>query len=91
MQPGLWLPRTAIRLGQQGEPVGVRQLLSHALDRRQPLVELRHAVGSVSARGQGPPPQEAPLLDAQRRSLCGGEGYGRIDVCLGSRYIAAVV
>jgi len=49
--------------------------------RRQPLADLRHTLASVSLHGQRPPPQDAPLLEPEHKSLLKGKAHQ----CFGMR------
>ena len=79
---GLWLPSLHIGLRQQGEPMGAQGLWSHTLQRRQPLTDVGHTRRHVSLHSERPPPQHAPLLEAQRKALGVREGHQRVGACI---------
>ena len=87
----LGLPRLAIGLRQQGQPVGAQDSWSHPVRRRQPLTDVRHACGHVSPHSQGPAAQHAPLFETQRKALCLGQGHHGVGVCLRRRHVSAAL
>ena len=59
-EPGLGLPRPAIRLGQQGKPMGAQILWSH-VGRVQPLAKKRYAGGAAPCMARAHPRKTRPV------------------------------
>ena len=69
--------------------MGAQGLWAHALRRCQPLTDVGHPCSRVSLHGERPPPQHAPLLEAQRKALGVREGHQRVGACIRGRGVPA--
>ena len=70
--------------------MGAQILWSH-VGRVQCLAKKRHTGGRRAVHGQGPPPQDASLLGAERPTVRGGQGEQGVAMRLGGHHISAAL